>query len=245
MSPAASKRKVANFYNQHAKTYLQAGEHIIQVMRPDDENAFLEYLMGQIGLSDGMRILDAGCGIAGPAIYFAKQKKIEIECITISEEEARIATARVLEEGLSNVTVAVHDYQDLLKLYPASSFDGVIFLESLGHSSRLKDALKGAFHVLRPGGFLYIKDFFRRPPQNENERAALNSIVTKLNTAYCYNTMTLDALIQALRSVHFKIQTVARPAFAASQSYLESFHELFGATPQDEPVMWHEIRCIK
>jgi cyclopropane fatty-acyl-phospholipid synthase-like methyltransferase len=245
MKTGSTTKQIAKFYDQHANTYLQAGELVIQVMRPDDENAFLEYLMRQIGIGDGMRLLDGGCGIGGPAIYFAKQKNIEIECVTISEAEARIARERAAEAGATKVHVSVRDYHELAEAYPAASFDGVIFLESLGHAARPIDVLKGVHHILKPGGFLYIKDFFRRPPRDDNERPALNSMVAKLNSAYCYNTTTLDSLIELLRSRHFKIKTIARPAFAASQYYLQSFHDLFGATAQDEPVLWHEIMCVK
>jgi len=153
--------QVAKFYDEHASTYLQAGEDIIQSMRPDDTTEFLEYLMRSIGIKDGMRILDAGCGSAGPALYFANHKEVQIDCLTISAMECAAAKSRALHaEAPGKVVVRHGDYHDLDKLYPQESFDAVVFLESFGHAADPLRVLGSTRNVLKPGGIVYIKDFF-------------------------------------------------------------------------------------
>jgi len=118
-----TSERVAQFYDRHALTYFQAGEHIIQAMQLEDREAFLDYLLDKISIVDGMRLLDAGCGIAGPAISFALRKDVEIDCVTISSEEVRIGRACAEEKGvLSRVRIAQGDYHELGSIYPPASF---------------------------------------------------------------------------------------------------------------------------
>jgi len=124
-------------------------------------------------------------------------------------------------------------------------FDGIMFLESLGHSTNAQDVLSGAFHVLKPNGFIYIKDFFRRTACDTGGEQELDSVIDRLNSAYCYNVVTVQSLTDLLKATGFAVERVERINLNASRTHIEGFHELFGSTADDGPVTWFEIHCIK
>src|SRR3954463_4802132 len=78
-------RAVGDFYNQTTDKFMEVYGEVIQAFRTTDVNIYLDYTIQNAELKDGQKILDAGCGVGGPASYFASKLEIEIEGITISE----------------------------------------------------------------------------------------------------------------------------------------------------------------
>lgn len=238
--------QVAQFYDEHTAAYIEAGEDIIQSLRPDDRREFLEYLAGGIGITDGLRILDAGCGLAGPAMYFANCHDVYLDCLTISAVECAAATSRVMDAGLSaKIAVRQGDYHTLEKLYPAASFDAVIFLESLGHAADPDRVLQATSHVLKRGGSVYIKDFFLRHTVDATEQTTFRSIVESIDRNYCYNTPALAGLLSMLARAQLQVLSVSAPTFVPSRTYLDSFAQLFACASESSPIDWLEIKCVK
>jgi SAM-dependent methyltransferase len=118
------------------------------------------------GVESGMRILDVGCGQGGWAWDLLREiPGVELHGITLSGREA----ARARERGVNAVA---GDYHELP--FPAHSFDRVAFLESFSYARDPARALAEAYRVLRPGGRIFIKDFFRhRGPLQPAERLEL------------------------------------------------------------------------
>lgn len=50
------------------------------------------------------------------------------------------------------MTVSQGDFHQLASLYPAETFDRVLFLESICHAEDYRAALSGAYAVLKPSG---------------------------------------------------------------------------------------------
>ncbi len=238
--------QVAKFYDEHTNSYVQAGEDIIQSMRPDDATEFLEYLVRSIGIEDGMRILDAGCGSAGPALYFANRNDIQIECLTISAAECAVAQSKISQSNApAKIAVRHGDYHELAKHYPPAYFDAIIFLESFGHAAVPEQVLESARHVLKPGGFIYIKDFFPASGRDAAEQEIFNSIVVSIDKNYCYNTVPLDSLLSLLDNLELKLVSMNSPTFTPSLAYLESFQQVFSSRSETTPIIWLEIKCVK
>src|SRR5689334_6724984 len=63
-------KRVGEFYDQQHDAFLKVYGDTIQAFRTTDITKLLEYQARSMGLKNGMKILDAGCGICGPAIYF-------------------------------------------------------------------------------------------------------------------------------------------------------------------------------
>src|SRR5262249_26000618 len=141
--------------------YLEFFGESIQAHRPSREEDLLDYLMTQAGIRDGQHVLDAGCGVCGPARHFARKRQITIEAVTISPVQVQIARERNRDPGLGDrVNVTLGDFHQLAGIYGREAFDLAYFLESLSHSSRPGEVLRSVYEVLKPGGIVYIKDFF-------------------------------------------------------------------------------------
>lgn len=119
-------------------------------------------LAERAGLRDGDRVLDAGCGVAGPATVIAGHLPgVVIDGVTNSAYQAAIARRRVAEEGLtSRVRIHVADYHALP--FRSGKFDQVLFFETTGYSTDLEAMYREAYRVLERAGRLYVKDVFCR-----------------------------------------------------------------------------------
>jgi len=79
----------------------------------------------KLGLKQGMSLLDIGCGWGGLAKHAAKNYKVKVIGITISEEQA--ALARELCKGLS-IEIKLEDYRDL-----KGQFDRIVSVGMFEH----------------------------------------------------------------------------------------------------------------
>jgi cyclopropane-fatty-acyl-phospholipid synthase len=102
------------------------------------------------GLREGDHVLEIGCGWGGFAEIAARDYGCHVTGLTISEEQAHYARARMERAGLSeNVTIELRDYRTL-----TGRFDHVVsieMLEAVGHRF-LPKYFDTIDRVLRPGG---------------------------------------------------------------------------------------------
>jgi cyclopropane fatty-acyl-phospholipid synthase-like methyltransferase len=157
--------KVAAFYDEYHDKFIRVYGNVIQAFRTRDVKHLLDYQIASMELRPGQRVLDAGCGVAAPAIHFARHAGVEVDGITISQKQYEAAVANVQAEGMAEqVRVVCGDYHRMPDYFPPASYDVVCFLESFGHSKAKQNLLDGCWTMLKPGGLLYIKDLFIRIP---------------------------------------------------------------------------------
>ena len=109
-------REVGDFYNEQTNNFLKVYGEVIQAFRTTDVTKLLDYQIETIGFEKGQRVLDAGCGVCGPARYFAKNAGVQVEAITISEDQVEKARKYISEEGLEGKVNVTHgDYHQLEK----------------------------------------------------------------------------------------------------------------------------------
>jgi len=242
---------VAEYYDVWTERYLKHFGSSIQAHRPTLERDLHDYLLERIGLRDGKRVLDAGCGVCGPAIHFARQRDIRIEGVTISEAQASMAIERVDKAGLSDrIHVRVGDFHELSGLYPAESFDVVYFLESISHSPDPKAVLRGAFEILEPGGILYIKDYFVRPCETHEERSRVLRVVENVDRLFVTRTPEADDILADLRNSGFLPVWVEQPRIEVDNTRWQAFErehgfDLFDGQDSFDWSQWLEIKFQK
>jgi tocopherol O-methyltransferase len=124
------------------------------------------------GIREPDRVLDAGCGVGGSAIYLGRRIGCRVLGITLSRSQVRRAERNAAR---SRVSELVHfEVRDFLATgFPDASFDVVWAIESVCHAENKPDFLREAHRILRPGGRLIVADGFAVKTELSRDEAAL------------------------------------------------------------------------
>jgi SAM-dependent methyltransferase len=115
---------------------------------------------GQTPVRPGMRLLDVGCGVGGPARYFAAEQGCEVTGIDLTADFVALATALAARVGLSDKVTYRHASALDMK-FDAGSFDGAYMIH-VGMNIEDKAALFAEVkRVLKPGGFFAVYEVMR------------------------------------------------------------------------------------
>jgi cyclopropane-fatty-acyl-phospholipid synthase len=125
---------------------------------PDDDLARaqankLELVCRKLGLRDGLRLLDVGCGWGSMAVHAAAHHGVTVVGVTLSKEQFDWATKRVAERGLGDrVEIRLQDYRTV----DDGPFDAISSIGMFEHVGRRRMAeYFGRLHqLLSPGGRL-------------------------------------------------------------------------------------------
>jgi cyclopropane-fatty-acyl-phospholipid synthase len=132
------------------------------------QEAKLELTCRKLRLEKDQRVLDVGCGWGSFAIHAAARHGVSVLGITLSEQQAGLARARVTEAGLDDrVSIRVQDYRDLKD----ERFDAIASIGMVEHVGAERIDLYAArlASLLRPGGRLlnhgiaHLHDWVSRP----------------------------------------------------------------------------------
>ncbi len=113
------------------------------------------------GAKKGERILDAGCGVGGAAIFLAKEFNAKVTGITLSAEQQKRATQSAKDLGATTADFQVQDY--LNTHFANETFDVVWACESMTSAPNKLDFVIEVSRLLKPGGRLVVSDFFLSP----------------------------------------------------------------------------------
>ncbi len=124
------------------------------------------------GLRDGMRVLDAGCGVGGSAFWVAERYDVEVVGVTIDPNQVEIATRVANQKGLSGRVRFV--CADLLNdEIPGGPFDVAWHIESFCHIYEPGRYLARVVGTLADGGMFVSLDLHRGGEDVRGECAAM------------------------------------------------------------------------
>jgi len=129
--------------------YFSGGAQTLE----EAQAAKLELVCRKLDLREGARILDVGCGWGSFVIHAARRHGVRAVGITLSEEQARLATERAREAGVADrVEIRVADYREVSD----GPFDAIASIGMVEHvgEERIDVYARRLHELLRPGGRL-------------------------------------------------------------------------------------------
>lgn len=247
----STPEQVKEYYNKMTSSYLEIYGDVIQAFRPTDTTRLLDYIGRSAGINWNLNVLDLGCGVAGPAIHFAKRWNANVSGVTISEVQLKEGKTKIEQSKLQyKIHLNLGDYHHLeLTSIPDSYYDVVLFLESLGHSDDIELAIKNAYQKLKQGGCLYIKDFYRKQVDDKNEQSKIDKIIDNIDQYYAYNTLDLNEVENVLKKNGLVIEFIRPFDFTDDikvRYEFEKENNIDVFEGQDiNPADWLEIKAIK
>ena len=126
------------------------------------QDAKHELVSRKLGLREGMRLLDVGCGWGSMLVHAAEHHGVSGVGVTISRRQAELARERVRAAGLADrVEIRPADYRDVSD-GPYDAVSSIGMFEHVGHAQL--ELYFGRLHaLLRPGGRL-LNHGIGRPP---------------------------------------------------------------------------------
>ncbi|MFD4791947.1 class I SAM-dependent methyltransferase [Streptomyces anulatus] len=133
----------------------------------DAQRDKLDLVCRKLGLKEGDRLLDVGCGWGSMAIHAARAYGAQVTGITLSQEQAAHARKRIAEEGLTDrIEIRVQDYRDV-RDGPYDAISSIGMAEHVG-SVRYLEYADDLYALLKPGGRLLNHQIARRPEKDED-----------------------------------------------------------------------------
>ncbi len=136
------------------------------------EDEMLRQTCERAEVSDGMRVLELGCGWGSLTLWIAEHfPQSQITAVSNSSSQRRFIEARAAERGLSNVQVVTADMRDFTT---DRRFDRVVSVEMFEHMRNYELLLHRISNWLTPEGKVFVHIFCHRdtPYLFETEGAA-------------------------------------------------------------------------
>lgn len=219
----------------------------------EDPRSSIMYMAERASIAPGERVLDAGCGVGGPALVIASEiPEVIVDGVTISETQVRIGGELIEDAGMADrVRLHVADFHALP--FADHLFDVAIFLEVTNYSYERKQMFSEAARVLRPGGRIYIKDVFRPESTDPIQQADLEAFQ---DMWACVRTPTLSETVAAISRAGFSNVEVREYPYLSANRFIGSMFDLAGGRLvtnelgkqflrvfHDLPVFYREIRA--
>jgi len=223
-APVSNVSEVKQYYEDWTQRYIESFGDTFQSRRLNDLHKLTDYLIESAGIKSGMKIVDAGCGICGPAIMLCQKVDIKMDAVTLSEEQAKIAKQKVADAGLSDkINVICGDFQQMDSLLEKDAYDGVIYLESFVHSDNTQRAVDAAVAITKHLGFIYIKDLYHGTARNEQERKDIAQVVQNSNKHILMNVKKLHEVVAAFENAPVTFDFIKKLGFDADVEVANNF----------------------
>lgn len=178
--------KVKNYYNNVQKSYdilWMNKKNLAMHLGFWDENTksqhealFNEnlYIAKALDIKKGDKVLDAGCGVGGTAIWIAEEYGAKVTGVSIMKNQIDMAKQYAKDRKVDHlVNFKVKDYIETG--FPDESFDKIYAMESMCHAESKEDFIREMYRLLKPGGTIAIIDeFVAKEFLDKDEQRLLN-----------------------------------------------------------------------
>lgn len=108
-------------------------------------------LAARLGLKEGMKVLDVGCGVGGPARNIARFAGCNVTGLTINHYQISRAQKKTMDQGLSHL-VRFQQGDFMKPPFADGSFDAAYAIEATCHAPKRTVCFSEVARVLKPGG---------------------------------------------------------------------------------------------
>lgn len=158
---------VNGYYDGATELYEYGWGHSFHFARYYPGEAFYQaiarhehYLSAQMHLKPGMRVLDVGCGVGGPAREIARFSGANVVGVNNNQFQVNRAKKYTAKAGLSDqVDFVKGDFMTLSELFGENSFDAVYAIEATVHAPNFEGIYGEIKKVLKPGGIFGVYEW--------------------------------------------------------------------------------------
>lgn len=127
------------------------------------------YLAAQMGLTDGMKVLDVGCGVGGPAREISRFSGANIVGLNNNDYQILRGNNWALKNGMAGKLRFVKG--DFMQMdFADASFDAVYAIEATCHAPVLEGVYSEIYRVLKPGGTFGVYEWVLTDKYDPNNK---------------------------------------------------------------------------
>ncbi len=194
-------------------------------------------------LGPGKRVLDAGCGVGGSAIWQAQTYGVHVTGLTNCEPHVAVARDLAEERGVGHLVEFRHgDFMDLP--FPDASFDAVFNHESFCYAPDKPAYLQGVCRVLKPGGHWQALDIMRSgAPLSESQEAVHASLQYSCRTPPLVSWRDLLAILDEAGFQDIQEQDLASEVAPCLENMRKrwTLASFLIPSPDEENRAYHEL----
>lgn len=180
------------------------------------------WLAAQMGLKPGMKVLDLGCGVGGPARNIARFSGCSVLGINNNQYQVDRATAKAVRDNLSDrVTFKKADFMNLP--VPDNSYDAAYAIEATCHAPDRTACFTQIFKALKPGavfaGYEWVMTD-RYDPNNKEQQAIKKGIEIGDGLP---DITGVDGVVNALKGAGFVVEAIEDLAETSPVAWYQPF----------------------
>ncbi|MDT3443238.1 MULTISPECIES: cyclopropane-fatty-acyl-phospholipid synthase family protein [unclassified Pseudofrankia] len=170
--------------------------------------AKLRFVADRLGLREGDRLLDVGCGWGALILFMAQEYSARVVGISPAGNQHAYIAKRAGDLGVANLVSTVQGHFEHAAL-PDGPFDAVTMLGSIVHMPDLVHVMRRARSLLRRGGRYYVSEscFRNAAARDEFDRRAGTEFVRE--SIFGWGDMRpLSDLVRAAEDAGFSVVSV-------------------------------------
>ena len=225
-------KNCSDFYDQ-VHEVLQPHDNSLQSFRTTDIKHTHEDSIRDSSVQEGMKILDAGCGLGVFDFYLVSKMNCDVTAVTFSELE--LEKGKKLHAGKptkGKLTYQLADFHFLKDYFPENTYDIVMFLESFEHVYDKEKVLRDCYSLLKPGGSLFIKyHFILWLNAKGREEEFAKSVQSETDSMRIFTHFTLPDFLKLTYEIGFmpllvKIPSIQFDYYEASMNSVDKCNNL-------------------
>ncbi|KAG7400478.1 hypothetical protein PHYBOEH_005506 [Phytophthora boehmeriae] len=165
----------------------------------DEPIRHIEELLTKTPSGNGdKKVLDVGTGFGGTARLLAHRSGCKVDALELQPDLCEAGKALTRRCGLDDRISHLND--DFLELVVTpNAYDVVVGLLCFLHIGHWTELFRRCFESLKPGGFLYIDDFFLR-----GEQLTVQDEQTLREDVYCSELLAREKIVSTLTACGFE-----------------------------------------